>query len=190
VNASELSLKATPFLAIVHYMNDRLPPAGRERVLARLSTAFPAEVHRVSQEKILATEWFQLRFATELIEEIAAEIGEPSTRVAYTIGSRGAEAATGTVLRFVFALISMPSYIGKIQAVWSKFYSQGRITHEVADRSAVVHLSDFPFVSAVNCARVTGSLEWFGKRAERTAVVRHSACRAKGDGECAWSVTW
>jgi hypothetical protein len=39
-------------------------------------------------------------------------------------------------------------------------------------------------------ARVTGMFEWFAQRAESSAVVRHSACRARRDAVCRWEINW
>lgn len=72
----------------------------------------------------------------------------------------------------------------------STLYSHGRTTNECRERNASVELQDFPYISATQCARVTGMFEWFAQKAERTATVRHVSCRALRDPLCRWELNW
>lgn len=186
----QVTMKTTPFSAITRYMGNRMAAADGEKLLAGLAASYPDDVRRVTSGRMLASDRLSLSFATELIERMAADLHEDPERAAYDIGWQGAEAATGTVLRWVIGLLAITSYFGKIDTVWSQYYSHGRITYAVKDRTALIELHDFPFVSSTNCARVTGSLSWFGQKAEKTAVVRHVTCRSKGEDMCRWSAAW
>ena len=187
---TEVTLKSTLFLAIRDYLCQRMPQSSFDALVAGLSTEFPDDVRRLADGRILASDRFSVRFGTAVIERAAAALHEPAAAIAHAIGRRGAEAATGGVLRFVFALMSMGSFLTKIQPVWSQMYSHGRTSYEMSGKSATVELHDFPFVSATNCARITGSLEWFAQKAERSAVLRHISCRSNGEPACRWGVTW
>lgn len=102
---------------------------------------------------------------------------------------RGEEAVNG-VLRLALNFISVPNLLRKLEPVWSQFYSHGRMTIDQKEKAATIELHEFPLVSATHCARVTGWFEWFAQKAEKSAAVRHSTCRARGDAQCRWEVIW
>jgi hypothetical protein len=183
-------VKGTPLMSIVSFMNKHLSPEAVERVLVAAAAGFPQEVAKVQGGLILASERFPVAFLNRLIEKIAEELNEPATELSHRLGRIGAESAAGGILKLALSFISMPNLLRKLEPVWQQLYTHGRTTNVSGDRDATVELHDLPYVSPIQCARVTGMFEWFAQRAESSAVVRHSACRARRDAVCRWEINW
>ena len=183
-------VKATPLMSVLAFMEENLPAQKNEAVLASLAEEFPEEVRKVRSKRILATERYPVMFLNRLIEGSAQALGEDPAAVGHRIGRRGAENAAGGILRLALIMVSMESLLRKLQPVWSQLYSHGRTSYELRDRNATIELHEFPIVSATQCARVTGMLEWFAEKAEKTATLRHTSCRARGELTCRWELRW
>ena len=171
-------------------MDEKLAPAAKEEILTAASADFPDEVKKIRAGSILASERFPVALLNRMIEKTADVLRRPAIDVSHEIGRRGAENASNGVLRLALTLISMPSLLRKLQPVWQQLYSHGRTSYELGERRASVELHDFPYVSATQCARVTGMFEWFAQKAERHGAVRHVACRARGEAADRWEITW
>ncbi|HET7707610.1 MAG TPA: hypothetical protein VFM36_16100 [Thermoanaerobaculia bacterium] len=183
-------VKATPLLSVLAFMDENLAADAKESVLNGVAPEFPEEVRKVRERRIIASERFPVAFLNRLIEASAKSLNRSALEVSHRIGRMGAENASSGILKLALAMISMPSLLRKLEPVWSQLYTHGRTTNECRDKSATVELHDFPYVSATQCARVTGMFEWFAQKAERTAAVRHVSCRASRDPVCRWDISW
>jgi hypothetical protein len=187
----EVQVKASPVRTLRAYMEEVLKPDARERVIARVSGEFPQESARFRERAPVASERVPVLFVNRLIEQVAEELHEPPAVVAHRLGRRAAEEASGGVLRLAMILISMPSLLRKLAPVWTQLYTHGKMTSTSEGNSAVVELTEFPLLSATNCARITGWFEWFAQKAEKNATVRHSVCRVRNGGDvCRWELRW
>jgi hypothetical protein len=185
----EVLVKATPLRAVLGFMHENLSEQGRARVISRIETEFPDQAKRLGAQ-IIASDRFPIAFVNRLIDLSAQELGRPAVSVAHAIGRRGAEEASSGLLRLAMIMISIPNLLRKLAPVWSQLYSHGTMRHAIEPNHAVMELLDFPVVSATGCARITGWFEWFAQKAEKTAVVSHSSCRAGGARLCQWDLRW
>ena len=187
---SQVTVKASPFLSARAFMDESLSAEARERVFAKVSAEFPAHATLVRQRIVVVSERIPVVLLNRLIELVAEELREPAEIVANRIGRRSAKDSSSGVLRLAMVMISIPSLLRKLAPVWAQMYSHGTMTSRSEGRSAVVELTGFPVVSAAGCARVTGTLQWFGEAAEKTTTIHHTTCRATGGALCRWDVTW
>ena len=190
VSEREVTVKATPYRMIRSFMDENLGEEARERVLAKVSSEFPAQAALLRQRVVVATERLPVVLLNRMVELAAEELRQPPELVGNTIGRRSAKESSSGVLRLAMVMISIPSLLRKLAPVWTQMYSHGKMTSQSEGRTAVIELTDYPVVSASGCARITGTFEWFAEQAEKTATVRHSSCRAKGAPVCRWDLQW
>lgn len=183
-------VKATPLLSVLAFMDETLAAEAKENVLTSVALEYPQEVRKVRDQRVIASDRFPVAFLNRLIEASAKASNKSPLEVSHRIGRMGAENASRGILRLALTMLSMPSLLRKLEPVWSQLYTHGRTTNECRERSATVELHDFPYVSATQCARVTGMFEWFAQKAERSAAVRHVSCRASRDPVCRWDISW
>lgn len=183
-------VKATPLLSVLAFMDENLASDARDNVLTGAAGEFPEEIRKVREQRVIASDRFPVAFLNRLIEASAKALNKSPLEVSHRIGRLGAENASRGILRLALTMLSMPSLLRKLEPVWSQLYSHGRTTNECREKNATVELHDFPYVSATQCARVTGMFEWFAQKAERTATVRHVSCRASRDTVCRWDISW
>lgn len=139
----------------------------------------------------MASERVPVMFVNRLVELTAEELHEPAPRVAHRVGRRAAEEASNGVMRLAMTFLSIPNLLRKLPPVWSQLYSHGSMHFESGPGNvATMELTEYPLVSATGCARITGWLEWFAQRAEKSAVIAHKECRAEGGKTCRWDLRW
>lgn len=189
MNDETVLIKASPLRSLLALMTAELGEAGKTRILDRASREYPAEVTRI-QQTVIASDRFPVVFLNRLIELVADELHQPLATVAHRVGRRSAEDASTGVMRLAMTLISMPSLLRKLGPIWTQMYTHGSMEHTLGDRSAAVVLKNFPVASKTNCARVTGTFEWFGSKAEKNFRITHDECRANGGAECRWQMHW
>jgi hypothetical protein len=190
MNTPVVLVKATPLLTVLSFMDEYLDGTAKARVLDSVAGGFPEEIKKIREHRVIASDRFPVALLNHLIERSAEVLGEEPVELAHRIGRRGAESASGGILRLALTMLSMPSLLRKLEPVWTQLYTHGRTTNECHDKSATVELHDFPYVSATQCGRVTGMFEWFAQKAERTATVRHTSCRASRGTVCRWDLSW
>lgn len=190
ISETEVLVKATPLRSLLAVMTEALGEGGKTRVFDRAAKEFPAETARVRQQTLIASDRFPVVFVNRLIELTADELHEAPTAVAHRVGRRGAQDASTGVMRLAMTLLSIPSLLRKLGPVWSQMYTHGSMENSFGDKTGVVELKNFPVVSKTGCARVTGTLEWFGEQAEKNFRITHLECRATGAPECRWQIRW
>lgn len=190
VNANDVLIKASPLRSVLDFMNTQLNAEGRTRVLDRAAVEFPAETARVRKSMPIASDRFQVVFLNRVMELVADELHQPQTVVAHRIGRQAAKDASTGVMRLAMTLLSIPALLRKLSPVWSQMYSHGVMKNEFHEKSATVELQDFPIASKAGCARITGTLEWFGEQAEKNFHILHTECRANGAPTCRWQLRW
>jgi hypothetical protein len=186
----EVLVKATPLRSLLSLVTEELGEAAKARILDRAAREFPAESARLQQHAPIASDRFPVVFLNRLIELTADELHEPHTSVAHRVGRRGAQDASTGVMRLAMTLLSIPSLLRKLGPVWSQMYTHGTMENTFGEKSGVVELKNFPVVSKTGCARVSGTLEWFGEQAEKNFRITHLECRANGASECRWQLRW
>lgn len=187
----DVLMKATPLRSLRVFMDEQLAPDARDRVLRKAAAEFPSEVSHLGDRPPLVSERVPVILVNRLIELTAEEMRQPAPAVALQVGRRSAEDASKGVLRLAMILISMPSLIRKLAPTWSQMYSHGTMTSHSEGKNATIELTGFPVSSAVGCARITGTLEWFAHQAEKASTIRHTLCRAKSGGDvCKWELQW
>jgi hypothetical protein len=184
-------MKATPFRALRGFMDAHLDATARERVLRTAAAEFPSSIALLGDRPPLVSERVPVVLLNRLVELTAGEMKQPSISIAHRVGRESAREASSGVLRLAMVLISIPNLLRKVAPTWAQMYSHGKMTQVAEGRTATLELTDFPIESPVNCARVTGTLEWFAQQAEKNAVVRHVLCRSNDGGDvCRWDVRW
>lgn len=186
----DVLVKATPYRALAGYLGRQLTPEARARVWDQTGREFPPYQAILGKRTMLASEQVPVLLMNRLIELSAAELRVPPEQLAQKAGHEGAKEAASLTFRFAMAVLSMPNLIRKISPGWKQLHTHGRINAECGERSARIDLVDYPIVSKVTCARVTGWFEWFSTAAEKTARTRHVKCRVAGDPVEAWVVEW
>lgn len=187
---TEVLIKATPVRSLLALMTEEVGADDRKRILDRAAREFPEYASRLRQHVPIVSDRFPVVFLNRLIELTAEELHEPATQVAYRVGRRGAQDASTGVMRLAMTLLSIPSLLRKLGPVWSQMYTHGVMENTFGEKSGVVALKNFPVVSKTGCARVTGTLAWFGEQAEKNFRITHDECRADGAAECRWQLSW
>lgn len=187
---TEVLVKATPLRSLLSLITEELGEPAKVRILELARRDFPAEAASLLQHMPIASDRFPVVFLNRLIELTADEFGEPHTTVAHRVGRRGAHDASTGVLRLAMTLLSIPSLLRKLGPVWTQMYTHGSMKNTFGERSGVVELENFPVVSKTGCARVTGTMEWFGEKAEKAFRITHLECRANGASHCRWQIRW
>ena len=186
----DVLVKATPLMSVQAFMEKHLSPAGVDAVLAKASAEFPGEVARLAERKPIASDRFPVVFVNRLLELTAEKLGNPPEALAHRVGRFAAERSASGILRLAMMILSMPALLRKLAPVWTQLYSHGKMTFESDDNSATIELSEYPVVSAAGCARISGWFEWFSQQAQKSAVVSHTDCRAKGGSGERWYIRW
>lgn len=176
--------------SLLSLITEELGEPAKVRILERAARDFPTEAARLLQHTPIASDRFQVVFLNRLIELTADELHEPYTTVAHRVGRRGAQDASTGVMRLAMTLLSIPSLLRRLGPVWTQMYTHGSMKNTFGERSGVVELENFPVVSKTGCARVTGTLEWFGEKAEKDFRITHAECRATGAAQCRWQLRW
>lgn len=183
-------VKATPYRALLHFLDREVEPEVRARIVDEAAKEFPEHEAMLRARSVIVSERVPVTMINRMIELAAGEMRIPRAVLAHRIGRAAAEEAAGGVLRLALTLISIPNLLRKLGPVWSQLYTHGTMTSRSEGRSATIELTDFPLASATGCARVTGWFEWFSQRAEKTASARHTSCRADGAPIEQWVVKW
>lgn len=186
----DVLVKATPLMSVQAFMEKQLSPAGVEAVMAKAAAEFPGEVARLRERNPIASDRFPVMFVNRLIELTAAQLGNPPAAIAHRVGRFAAERSANGILRLAMMILSMPALLRKLAPVWTQLYSHGKMTFESEGDSATIQLAEYPVVSETGCARISGWFEWFAQQAQKSAVVSHPDCRAKGGSAERWHIRW
>ena len=183
-------VKATPYRALVHFLDKELDSATRARVFDSAAREFPESESLIRRRLVIASELVPVALMDHLVKAAAVEVGVPAVTLAQRAGRAGAEEASTLIFRFAMAVISIPNLIRKIPPGWKQLYSHGTMNVQCEANRADVELLDFPVVSDVTCGRVTGWFEWFAQAADRSAAASHVRCRATGATSEGWVIEW
>ncbi|HEY4642776.1 MAG TPA: hypothetical protein VII75_15650 [Thermoanaerobaculia bacterium] len=187
VDETTVTVKGSPVRSLQKFIDSDLTLEQREAVFRNL----PPEYATRFRSPILATETIPVHMLNRLTEESAKAKGEPVESFARRAGREAAGDAIKGIYRF-FALVMTPqALLSKASQMWSSLYNRGDLkVDSQTDRSARIRLVGFPSENA-GCARITG---WIERMAELTGVknvkVVQTACFAKGQPHCEWTVNW
>ena len=183
---AEVHVKATPVNSLVEFVRRELTPEQFKQVIDRFD---PAD-QRILSGHLLAHEQVSVT-TVNAFNAYAAEVkGEPVKSFAYRAGRSSAEAGLKSVYKFMMMLMSIESVLSKAPFMWARVYDGGTMKVESTDRSAKIHIRDFPSHPA-SCGRITGWFEVIGERAgAKNLKLTHNICMAQGGPECCWDFAW
>lgn len=183
-----IEVKGTPVRAMASFINARLSPEQKARVIRALP---PVAADLLSRHAILPVETFPVAALNRITEVGAKESGIPLETFAHEAGRAAADEAVHGIWKIAAALVTPTTLLAKGSRLWASVYSRGRLEIDQKDEHhAVVTLADFP-VEAVCCARITG---WFNRLFELTRAknirIEQVECFSKGAPACKWTFRW
>ncbi len=179
-------MKAVPVNGLVTFVQSELSTDQFHAAIESL----PPEERGWFTGHLLAHQQIPYSAVNRFNEAAAAQKGEPLETFATRAGRFGAEQGIKTVYKFVMMVMSIESVLRKAPLMWSRVYDGGTMIVEPGDRSARIHVTDFPSEVA-GCSRATGWFAVIGERAgAKNIKVDHAVCAARGDHECRWDFTW
>lgn len=183
-----IDVKGTPVRAMASFINRRLTPEQKARVVRALP---PAAADLLSRRSILPVETFPVTMLNRITEVAAAESGIPVEKFAHEAGRAAADEAVQGIWKLAAAFVTPTTLLAKGSRLWSSVYSRGRLdVQQSDDHNATVILADFP-VAPVCCARITG---WFNRLFELTRAknirIEQVECYSSGAEACKWTFRW
>jgi hypothetical protein len=183
-----IEVKGTPVRAMVAFVDKRLTPQQKERLVRALP---PAAAGLLARRAILPVETVPVTTLNRITEMAARESGIPVDAFAHEAGRAAADEAVHGIWKLAAALVTPTTLLAKGSRLWSTVYSRGRLDIEQPSAGlAVVTLADFP-CEAVCCARISGWYERLFELARAKNIrVEQIECCAKGAPACRWTLRW
>lgn len=169
------------------YIDERLGPHGRERVLVRLSPEERGALERV----VLPSSWYPFETGEHLDAAIAEEVGSGAA-LFRELGARSASDNLSASHR-VYVRDGDPHGLLKAAAsIYRLYYASGHRTYERAgDTKAILRTFGSETYSVTDCLTVVGwhekAIAMCGGRRPR---VKETKCRARGDDCCEYVCEW
>ncbi len=183
-----LEVKGTPVRAMVAFIDRRLTPEQKARVIRALP---PVAAGLLTRHAILAVETVPVTALNRITEAAAKESGTAVDVFAREAGRAAADEAVHGIWKLAAALVTPTTLLAKGSRLWSTVYSRGRLEIEQPETGlAVVTLADFP-CEEVCCARISGWYERLFELARAKNIrVEQVECYAKGAPACRWTLRW
>jgi hypothetical protein len=162
--------------------------AGLERLEAAASPALqPVLVNGVAMAR-----WYPFEVFIELIEVIDRLFGKGDLSLVKELGRFGADANLKTVYRLFYKVGTVRWILGRAARLWGAHYDSGEmLIVEDAPGLGILEIAGFDSPHRIHCLSVAG---WAERSVEisggKDALVEDIACRARGDAQCLFRVTW
>jgi hypothetical protein len=141
----------------------------------------------------IALEWHSVDELIEFVQAAEAYLGKPRGQVATQMGATAARANVGGIVKRTVFYFANPDYLfRRIASMWRQYNDEGELTvREFNDRGASLELSAIAVPNQYFCALLTGwTLEVSKAMGVRAPKSVHSLCRARGDAQCIWELSW
>ncbi len=139
----------------------------------------------------IAINWHPVEELVEFLRAAERLLGREDGRIAERIGAAGARAnMKGTLVR-IAVYLARPEYLmQRIAGLWRQFNDQGEmLLVSMDEKHALIEVRGVTAADPLFCATLTG---WCLETATRLGIVgttvKHTHCRARGDGRCLWDV--
>jgi hypothetical protein len=151
-----------------------------------VAATLPAPARRLLEERFIATIWYPLEGASELIEGVAHALGEPIDEVARRVGRRVTYENAGSLGRTLISLFGTPERLARyFGPIWAQTYDSGVVdaSFDAATRRLRVRVARWDGHHPTICMTVLGTLEALGegmrspalRSATRLRCVTHGA---------------
>lgn len=183
---SDAHVKAVPVNGLYDFVSSQLSGAQLKAAVESL----PEDERKWFTGHLLAHQQVPYSAVNRFTEAAAREKGEDLESFAQRAGEYGAQLGLKTVYKFVMMVLSIEAVLRKAPLMWSRVYDKGTMTVESEDKTARIHITDFPS-EAAGCGRATGWFRVIGERAGAKNIrLEHALCVARGDEECRWDFEW
>lgn len=146
-------VRGTPVEAFRSFLEQELAPAQLTSILARMSSREFAKSFRTT---IIAPELFSLAYLNELTCLAADAKGEAPDRFGERAGHYSAKLGLDKpAYRPFFLFLSVANALRVAPMMWSRVYTDGKMTVDARARSARLIVTQFPG-NVAGCARATG----------------------------------
>ncbi len=167
-------------MAVRKSVKDMIAAKGLDR--DRVIESLPSDVRWFLTERYVATQWYSLAGADELLETLAVQLGEDARDLARAVGRDVAFNTAGRVGRTVIGLFGSPERVARyLDSMWAQLYDGGRIQADYDEKREVlsVRRGSWAGHAPLVCVTLLGSLESIAQhmrgvhllRAERTACI-------------------
>lgn len=159
----------------------------REAFVASL----PPDIRWFLTERYLATKWYPLPGAGQMMEALAEQIGQPPLDVSRRVGHDVAYATAGRVGRSIVGLFGTPKRVARyLGAMWGQLYDGGQIEGEYRDQVLRVRRSAWPAHHPLLCMTLLGSLECIAEHMHgvRPVAAQRSSCVGDGSSTCCFEL--
>jgi hypothetical protein len=185
----DAQLKGSAYLSTLAFVEAHFGPAGKERVLARLSTEDRAVLGRM----VLPIQWYPLAPFPRLLRAMDAELGKGDLTLVIERGAWAAVQDMKTVHKVLLKFVTAQWVIDKGTKLWPNFHTSGRWeTKRQGSNGARASLHDLGVVDEAVCATLKGWILGLMQLAgmKQRATVEHVECRARGAATCVYQVNW
>ena len=183
-----MNIKTQALINATAFVEEKYGRDGLATLLRRCSPAV-----RDRYVSAISIDWQPMSELVELLEAIEQQFGSGGDELSRAIGARSARQNTrGLVARSLFYLASPQYLLRRIASMWSQFNDQGGMhLRNLDERSALIEVTGVPTPHRLFCATLTG---WVQVIAEAVGAkgckVDHTKCRARGHGQCLWTIQW
>jgi hypothetical protein len=141
----------------------------------------------------IAINWHPVEELIEFVERADRMVGRGNGQFAEEIGAAGARAnIKGTLVRAAVYLAQPEFLFRRVASIWRQFNDEGAmLVHSLDAHTSSLEVTGLKNPNATFCGVLTG---WTRELAialgAQKPIVRHSACRARGDARCVWQIRW
>lgn len=163
-----------------------------ESGLDKLKSSVSAPLASVLESGAVMATWYPLSMFIELNIAIDKAFGKGDLGLIKALGRHGADANLTTIYRLFFKVGTVKWIMARAARLWGMHYDSGRlIVKQFPGKEVEMEIVDYVAPHRVHCLAVQGwaerSIELSGAK---DVVVDEIACRANGDEQCRWRVTW
>ena len=157
-----------------------------------LSKAVKADTRKALDGTIDKASWYPFDVFVDLNESIDRVFGKGDLGLVKTLGRFGAEANLKTIYRLFYMVGTVKWVMDRAARLWDLHYDSGRfLIVRKPGNEIEARIVKFATPHRTHCLSVAGwaerSVELSGGKDVRLS---ETGCRAKGDDDCAFEVTW
>lgn len=158
----------------------------------RLFAALRPETRKALEPPILKSKWYPFFVFVDLNETIDRLFGAGDLSMVRTLARFGADANLTTIYRLFYMVGTVKWIIDRAARLWDLHYDSGKLlVIRQPGNDVEMRIVKFETPHRVHCLSVMGwaerSVELSGGKDVRLV---ETACRARGDGDCSFRVTW
>jgi hypothetical protein len=163
-----------------------------EKGIERLKEAVKPETRAALEAPILKARWYPFDVFVDLNESIDRVFGKGDLSIVRTLARFGADANLTTIYRLFYMVGTVKWIIDRAARLWDLHYDSGKLLVVRHPGNEVeMRIVRFEVPHRVHCLSVQGwaerSIELSGGRDVRLV---EQACRARGEDDCSFRVTW